>query len=108
MAAASVLAKVTRDRIMVEMDGQFPLYGFAEHKGYVTDEHSEALTRHGPCVQHRFSYVNVAAALSGTGPDSVVGSAGRRRRSTVSVAAVASLGGPAGAGRRGGMEGETE
>jgi ribonuclease HII len=108
VAAASVLAKVTRDRIMIDMDGEFPLYGFAEHKGYVTEEHSEALTRHGPCVQHRFSYINVAAALVRTGPDSVVGSAGRRRRSTVSVSTVASLGGPAGAGRRGGMEGGTE
>jgi len=61
VAAASVLAKVTRDRMMVELDGRFPDYGFAEHKGYVTDEHSAALTRHGPCVEHRFSYVNVAA-----------------------------------------------
>jgi ribonuclease HII len=62
VAAASVLAKVTRDRIMVELDGQFPKYGFAVHKGYITDEHSAALVRHGPCAEHRFSYVNVAAA----------------------------------------------
>jgi ribonuclease HII len=62
VAAASVLAKVTRDRIMVEMDDQFPDYGFAVHKGYITDEHSAALLRHGPCAEHRFSYVNVAAA----------------------------------------------
>ncbi|ASW54015.1 ribonuclease HII [Plantactinospora sp. KBS50] len=61
VAAASVLAKVTRDRIMVELDASFPDYGFAEHKGYVTAEHSAALDRHGPCVEHRFSYVNVAA-----------------------------------------------
>ena len=66
VAAASVLAKVTRDRIMVELDGEFPEYGFAEHKGYVTEDHSVALRSHGPCVQHRFSYVNVAAA-SGRG-----------------------------------------
>ncbi|WP_433296964.1 ribonuclease HII [Actinoplanes sp. CA-030573] len=66
VAAASVLAKVTRDRIMVEMDSRFPDYGFAVHKGYITDEHSAALTRHGPCAEHRFSYVNVAAA-SGRG-----------------------------------------
>jgi ribonuclease HII len=83
IAAASVLAKVTRDRIMVELDAEFPGYGFAEHKGYSTDEHTAALRRHGPCTQHRFSYVNVAAAF----PDAVVGSARRRRRSTVSVAA---------------------
>ncbi|HET6482932.1 MAG TPA: ribonuclease HII [Actinoplanes sp.] len=66
VAAASVLAKVTRDRIMVELDGQFPDYGFAVHKGYITDEHSAALKEHGPCVEHRFSYVNVAA-VSGRG-----------------------------------------
>jgi ribonuclease HII len=84
IAAASVVAKVTRDRIMVELDQEFPGYGFAEHKGYATDEHSAALNRHGPCPQHRFSYVNVAAAA----PDVVVGSARRRRRSTVSVAGV--------------------
>jgi ribonuclease HII len=67
VAAASVLAKVTRDRIMVELDEQFPSYGFAEHKGYVTPEHSSALGRHGPCVQHRFSYINVAAVTDGHG-----------------------------------------
>ncbi|GAA0570589.1 hypothetical protein GCM10010172_63790 [Paractinoplanes ferrugineus] len=66
VAAASVLAKVTRDRIMVEMDDQFPDYGFAVHKGYITDDHSAALKRHGPCAEHRFSYVNVAA-VSGRG-----------------------------------------
>ncbi|MEV6800928.1 ribonuclease HII [Micromonospora rifamycinica] len=61
VAAASVLAKVTRDRIMVELDSRHPGYGFAEHKGYVTAEHTEALRDRGPCVEHRFSYVNVAA-----------------------------------------------
>jgi ribonuclease HII len=66
VAAASVLAKVTRDRIMVELDDQFPNYGFAVHKGYITDDHSAALKRHGPCAEHRFSYVNVAA-VSGRG-----------------------------------------
>jgi ribonuclease HII len=66
VAAASVLAKVTRDRIMVDLDGQFPDYGFAVHKGYITDEHSAALKQHGPCAEHRFSYVNVAA-VSGRG-----------------------------------------
>lgn len=66
IAAASVLAKVTRDRIMVELDARFPGYGFAEHKGYVTAEHNAALSRHGPCAEHRFSYINVAAA-SGCG-----------------------------------------
>ncbi|MEV1328905.1 ribonuclease HII [Micromonospora costi] len=61
VAAASVLAKVTRDRIMVELDGTFPAYGFAEHKGYITPEHTAALREHGPCREHRFSYVNVAS-----------------------------------------------
>jgi ribonuclease HII len=59
IAAASVIAKVTRDRIMVELDSQFPEYEFATHKGYVTPAHAAALTRHGPCPEHRFSYVNV-------------------------------------------------
>lgn len=60
VAAASVLAKVTRDRIMVELNLEFPGYGFAEHKGYITAEHSAALRERGPCPEHRFSYVNVA------------------------------------------------
>jgi len=62
VAAASVLAKVSRDRVMLDLDGRFPEYGFAEHKGYVTDVHSAALDRHGPCVEHRMRYVNVARA----------------------------------------------
>ncbi len=62
VAAASVLAKVTRDRIMRELHGQWPAYDFARHKGYITPEHTAALGRHGPCPQHRHSYVNVKAA----------------------------------------------
>jgi ribonuclease HII len=71
IAAASVVAKVTRDRIMCELDAAFPAYGFAAHKGYVTPEHQAALRRHGPCAEHRRSYVNVAAATRGpaAGPD---------------------------------------
>ena len=49
IAAASVLAKVTRDRIMGELDGDFPEYDFRTHKGYITDDHAAALSRHGPC-----------------------------------------------------------
>lgn len=60
VAAASVLAKVTRDRIMVELAQKYPEYGFDLHKGYTTPEHSAALRKHGPCPEHRFSYVNVA------------------------------------------------
>jgi ribonuclease HII len=62
VAAASVVAKVTRDRMMAELDSVFPAYGFATHKGYSTLEHSAALQEHGPCPEHRFSYVNVRAA----------------------------------------------
>jgi ribonuclease HII len=64
IAAASILAKVTRDRIMVELDTFFPGYGFARHKGYPTPEHLEALHRLGPCAIHRRSYAPVAAALA--------------------------------------------
>lgn len=67
VAAASILAKVTRDRIMVELDERFPGYGFAEHKGYVTAVHTKALERHGPCPEHRFSYANVAAVSGQAG-----------------------------------------
>jgi ribonuclease HII len=59
IAAASVLAKVTRDRIMVQLHERWPEYDFATHKGYVTPGHAAALARHGPCAEHRFSYVNV-------------------------------------------------
>lgn len=59
IAAASVLAKVTRDRIMVGLHERWPEYDFATHKGYVTPGHAAALSRHGPCPEHRFSYVNV-------------------------------------------------
>jgi ribonuclease HII len=90
IAAASVLAKVTRDRIMVELDQKYPGYGFAEHKGYSTEDHTAALARLGPCPEHRYSYVNVAtAATSSVRQDAVVSSGRIRRRSTVSVAALA-------------------
>jgi ribonuclease HII len=62
VAAASVLAKVTRDRIMTGLHGELPVYGFDVHKGYSTPEHSAALVDHGPSAQHRWSYANVAAA----------------------------------------------
>lgn len=64
VAAASVLAKVTRDRIMTAMHGDLPRYGFDEHKGYCTLGHAKALDEHGPSVQHRFSFINVAAAAA--------------------------------------------
>ena len=64
IAAASILAKVTRDRLMMEMDAAFPGYGFARHKGYPTPEHLEALHRIGPCPEHRRSFAPVAAAIA--------------------------------------------
>ena len=62
VAAASVLAKVTRDRIMGQLHEQMPWYGFAEHKGYCTPQHTASLLAHGPSAEHRFGYVNVAMA----------------------------------------------
>jgi ribonuclease HII len=62
IAAASVIAKVTRDRIMVGLHDRWPQYDFATHKGYVTPGHAAALTAHGPCPEHRFSYINVRRA----------------------------------------------
>jgi ribonuclease HII len=72
VAAASVLAKVTRDRIMVELDALYPQYGFAEHKGYNTPAHEAALVEHGPSPVHRYSFVNVRSRRFGT-PGSDVG-----------------------------------
>ncbi len=65
VAAASVIAKVTRDRLMVELDSRYPHYGFKVHKGYVVPEHQAALRAHGPCLEHRWSYVNVRTAGRG-------------------------------------------
>jgi len=59
IAAASVLAKVTRDRLMAEYDRQWPAYGFGEHKGYGTARHLAALAEHGPCPIHRRSFAPV-------------------------------------------------
>jgi ribonuclease HII len=67
IAAASVIAKVTRDQIMVELHEKWPEYDFASHKGYVTPEHQQALHRHGPSPIHRRSYVNVARAMGENG-----------------------------------------
>jgi len=58
VAAASIVAKVTRDRLMRELDAEFPAYGFAKHKGYATAEHVAAIDRHGLCPQHRRSFVS--------------------------------------------------
>lgn len=67
VSAASVLAKVTRDRIMCDLHTRMPWYGFGEHKGYCTPEHNASLMVHGPCAEHRFSYVNVRWAARSHG-----------------------------------------
>jgi ribonuclease HII len=63
IAAASVIAKVTRDRIMERWHDTYPQYDFAIHKGYCTPEHQAALDEHGPCPQHRRRFVNVRRSL---------------------------------------------
>ncbi len=60
VAAASIVAKVVRDRIMERLDTVWPVYGFARHKGYSTPEHLEAISRHGPCPLHRYSFTPVS------------------------------------------------
>ncbi|MCL2489368.1 MAG: ribonuclease HII [Propionibacteriaceae bacterium] len=67
VAAASIIAKVVRDRLMVALDDEYPGYGFAVHKGYATPSHQAALEALGPCPQHRLTYRNVAATLPGMG-----------------------------------------
>ena len=64
ISAASILAKVTRDRDMVELDVQYPQFGFAKHKGYPTKAHFEAIAEHGVIDQHRRSYAPVKKALA--------------------------------------------
>ncbi|MGH3447231.1 MAG: ribonuclease HII [Nocardioidaceae bacterium] len=71
ISAASVIAKVSRDRLMLDLDAQFPAYGFSVHKGYVTSEHQAALVRHGPCPQHRRRFVNVRRAAGCVGEDAM-------------------------------------
>ncbi|MET7393888.1 ribonuclease HII [Dactylosporangium sp. NPDC005572] len=94
VAAASVVAKVTRDRIMQDLHKTHPEYGFDEHKGYSTPDHQAALSMHGPCAEHRFSYANVAA----------VGRPGQRR-GNVGVAPGAPARVPAQVGDNVAMEG---
>jgi ribonuclease HII len=64
ISAASIIAKVTRDRIMRELDTHYPDYGFAKHKGYITAAHTKALNQHGPCIEHRQSFANIAALIN--------------------------------------------
>jgi ribonuclease HII len=64
ISAASIIAKVTRDRIMRDLETSFPEYGFAKHKGYITASHTKALNEHGPCIEHRQSFANIAALIN--------------------------------------------
>ena len=63
VAAASVIAKVTRDALMCELDKAYPSYGFSRHKGYSTRSHMRCLDEHGPCPEHRMSFVNVRGRI---------------------------------------------
>lgn len=62
VAAASIIAKVTRDRMMLQLDHAYPNYGFSGHKGYGVPAHARALTQHGPCPHHRMSFKPVRLA----------------------------------------------
>ena len=70
VAAASVVAKVTRDRLMRDLHKRYPVYGFARHKGYSTPAHMRALNTHGPCPEHRRSFANVGCVGDPAGPGS--------------------------------------
>ncbi|WOR15865.1 ribonuclease HII [Hyphomonas sp. FCG-A18] len=63
ISAASILAKTARDRLMIDLDTQFPGYGFAGHKGYGTAAHAQALSQLGPCAQHRQSFAPVRKVM---------------------------------------------
>ncbi|HUO21045.1 MAG TPA: ribonuclease HII [Caulobacteraceae bacterium] len=68
IAAASILAKTARDRVMVELDGLYPGYGFAAHKGYHAEAHVQALQRLGPCPEHRATWAPVRLVMEGKAP----------------------------------------
>jgi ribonuclease HII len=73
IAAASIVAKVSRDRIMVDLDTRFPGYGFCRHKGYGTEQHRRALAALGPCPQHRLSFEPLRSLVGGeAGPTEVI------------------------------------
>ena len=68
ISAASILAKVARDELMLELDNTHPNYGFAQHKGYPTAQHREALLQFGPCSAHRLSFAPVRKAIAAGNP----------------------------------------
>jgi ribonuclease HII len=96
VAAASIVAKVTRDRMMRHLDERYPGYGFSRHKGYVTGEHLRALGDAGPCPEHRRSFRCVPSGLAGTAlaGDDVAGAVGLA--GTAGLASTAGLAGTAG------------
>ena len=78
IAAASVFAKVSRDRIMFELDDMYPVYGFRQHKGYPTGDHCSAIYKHGPCPYHRMTF----APLKHMEPDEVKKPKSEKKRAT--------------------------
>ncbi len=85
VACASIIAKVERDRLMVELDRRYPQYGFAAHKGYSVPEHLQALALYGPCPEHRLTFERVLprrAAAAGRGRGRGARPAGGARRGT--------------------------
>jgi ribonuclease HII len=68
IAAASILAKVARDRLMADMDARYPGYGFSSHKGYRAQLHADGLVKLGPCPEHRLGWAPVRLALEGKNP----------------------------------------
>lgn len=68
IAAASIIAKVTRDRIMVELDPRHPCYRFAQHKGYGTQFHRDAIAKHGPCPHHRHTFAPIRHPVDPVSP----------------------------------------
>lgn len=95
VAAASVVAKVSRDRMMRDLHERYPQYGFDRHKGYVTDEHVRALAEHGPSPVHRYSFVNVTRVAGQARPEGPGDTAGPADVTVGDL--VASAAGPAGA-----------
>ena len=79
VAAASIVAKVTRDRLMAVYHRQFPHYNFLSHKGYSTEEHLQQLATHGPCVIHRRTYAPVAEVIAQARRPPAGGVAGQER-----------------------------
>jgi ribonuclease HII len=80
VAAASIVAKVTRDRIMVRAARRYPGYGFERHKGYGTDEHWAALRALGPSAYHRYSFAGVAAPWATSHPEATIHQPGQEGR----------------------------